>query len=145
MVIVLIGALAAVAGPRFFSAPTFADRFFFDDAIHAARYARQFAVTKGCYTRFTISGSGFSLHRDSDCDSSALNFSAAIGRPDDIADPYANTLAPAGTAAATLVFDTAGRAGQISGGNFAVFAATQTVTVGIRSFQIDGETGFVRQ
>lgn len=143
-VIVLIGVLAVVAGPRFFSASTFEDRFFFDDALHGARYARQFAVAKGCFTRFNLTTSSFSLNRDNDCNSSALNFSAAISRPEDTSATFAATNAPSGTVAGSIVFDPAGRAGQVSGSNFAAFTSTQTYTIGDRTFLVDGETGFVR-
>ena len=143
-VIVLIGVLAVVAGPRFFSASTFEDRFFFDDALHAARYARQFAVSKGCVTRFSLTTSTFSLSRDNDCNSSALNFSAAIARPEDTSIAFTASGAPAGTAAGTIVFDATGRAGQVSGSSFTAFATTQTYTIGTRTFSVDGETGFVR-
>lgn len=143
-VIVLIGALAVVAGPRFFSASTFEDRFFFDDALHAARYARQFAVSKGCFTRFVLTTSSFSLNRDNDCNSSSLNFSAPIARPEDNAAAFTASGAPAGTAAGSIVFDASGRAGQVSGSTFTAFGSTQTYTIGSRTFQVDGETGFVR-
>lgn len=144
MVIVLIGVLATVAGPRFFSADIFEDRFFYDDAVHAARYARQFAVTKGCYTRLNITSTQFELQRDSDCSSGTLSFSVALKRPEDQSEIFRNTDAPSGTVAANLVFDNQGRAGSVSGNNFTAYSSTQTFTIGDRSFQVDGETGFVR-
>jgi len=143
-VITIIGVLAVVAGPRFFSASTFEDRFFSDDAMHAARYARSFAVAKGCYTRFQLTSTQFQLHRNSSCTGSALSFSVPLSRPGDTSDLYQNTDAPAGTVAKELVFDPRGRAGSVSGSAFSVFATTQTVTIGTHSFQVDGETGFVR-
>ncbi|MGB3620431.1 prepilin-type N-terminal cleavage/methylation domain-containing protein [Ketobacter sp. MCCC 1A13808] len=144
MVIVLIGVLAAVAGPRFFSADIFEDRFFYDDVVHAARYARQFSVTKGCYTRLAITSSQFELQRDTDCNSSAFDFSAVVKRPEDQSENFRNVDAPAGTGAANLVFDSQGRAGSVSASVFTVYSSTQTFTIGSRTFSVDGETGFVR-
>ena len=144
MVITLIGVLAAVAGPRFFSRSTFDDRFFFDDAMHAARYAREFAVAKGCYTQFNLTTTQFQLRRDSDCSGSSLNFSVALKRPEDSSEDYQNTNVPAGTAAFNLVFDPQGHAGTVSGSSFAMFSSTQTITIGSDTFKVDGETGFVR-
>ena len=143
-VIVMIGVLAAVAGPRFFSAALFEDRFFFDDAMHAARYAREIAVAKGCYTRFNLSTSQYQLQRDADCNGSAFDFSVTLTRPEDSSESYQNADAPAGTVAFDLVFDPRGRAGSVSGSTFSVFATTQSITIGSDSFQVDGETGFGR-
>ena len=143
-VIIVIGILAAVAAPRFASQSGFDQRYFVDDIVSGARYARQFAVSKGCYTRISLTTTDFSLQRDDDCDGSAFNFTSDILRPDDSVSAYTLDGAPAGTVAGTVVFDPQGRAGDIVASEFVVFAAAQTLTVGTSTVDVYGETGFVR-
>lgn len=142
-VMVLIGVLAAVAAPRFFSGSDFEHRFFYDDLVHAARYARHFAVSKGCYTRLNVTSTQYALQRDSDCNHGTLSFTVTLRHPED-QEPYLNTGAPAGTATTQVVFDSQGRAGSVSGNVFTPYSSTRTFTVGSRSVRVDGDTGFVR-
>ncbi len=133
-VIILLGIMAAVVAPRFFDTRDFDAHQFHSEAVNAARYARQFAVTKGCNTRFLLNSTGFSLARDSNCDSSDGNdFSTAISAPDDPSQAYAQNGAPLGTASGTIIFDATGNAD-----------STQTLVVGSTSITVDASTGFVR-
>lgn len=61
MVMVIIGILAAVVGPRFFDRQVFDERLFYEESLAAVRYAQKLAVTSGCPIRATVNGAGYSL------------------------------------------------------------------------------------
>lgn len=142
-VIVLLGILTAVAAPKFFSRDSFDDRFFFDDAKSALRYARQLAVSKGCYVQFTLNATRFILNYDSQCGSGAITLTGVVNRPGSN-ELYQNTDVPTSAGNAIIVFDPQGRAGEISGGNYTVFSTTQTINAGSSNLLVEGATGFVR-
>ena len=144
LVIVILGIMTAVAVPGMFNQSTFDDHYFVNDVVHGARYARQFAVTKGCYTQLVITTSGFELWRDNDCSSAAFSFTSRILRPFE-AENYEASGAPTGTVADTVTFDTAGRAGDVSGVTFTPFSSPLTLTLGSVTATVYGESGFVQQ
>ncbi len=144
-VIIILSVMAAVVVPRMAGQSTYDSRFFIDDYIHALRFARQFAVTKGCFTQVTLTTAGYALAREDDCLASSLAFNTAIARPDDDTEDYVSSITPpAGTAAATVVFSPAGRAGTVAG-TFSAFAPTLTVNFGTGTAVVYGESGFVRE
>ncbi len=59
----IIGVLAAVSGPRFFSTPAFAARGFADDLRGALRYAQHLAIASGCGVQVTIDTGGYQVMR----------------------------------------------------------------------------------
>ena len=61
MTIVIIGILAAVAGPRFFETKRFDNRFFFEQALAAVRYGQKLAVASGCLVNVTVDSGGYQL------------------------------------------------------------------------------------
>ncbi len=61
MVIVLIGILAAVVGPRFFDRQVFDERLFFEESLAAVRYGQKLAVASGCPIRSQINNAGYAL------------------------------------------------------------------------------------
>jgi len=132
-VILLIGILAALAIPRLFDAAAFSSRGFFEEVIHSARYGQKLAVASGCAVQLSISGGGFALHQRQNCAGGAFN--RPVPRPSG-SGAFAGK-APSGVTlsatAATIVFDSLGRA---TPGNITVF-------VDGRSFRIDGESGYV--
>ena len=67
LVMVVIGILAAVAGPRFFSRNVFDERIYFEQALAAARYAQKVAVASGCEIRFELDGAGYRLLHHAAC------------------------------------------------------------------------------
>jgi len=70
MVIVIIGILAAVVGPRFFSKSNFDERFYFEEVLSSVRYAQKLAVASGCYTRVQasqVNGSSITLYHHNQC------------------------------------------------------------------------------
>lgn len=138
LALVILGILAAVGMPRFFSRKDFHERFFGDDVLGALRHAQKLAVASGCEVQVTIGGGSYALAQRTACRSGA--FGVAVANPGTGAS-YTGQ-APAGTALASstspIVFDALGRARD---GSLAVTDAS--VTVGPRTLQVVGETGFV--
>src|SRR5581483_2118630 len=61
--LVIIGALAAVSAPLFFSKQNFEDAGFFNETLSALRYAQKVAVASGCTVRVSVTSNGYSLLR----------------------------------------------------------------------------------
>lgn len=59
-VVVIIGVLGAVAGPRFFDRQPYAERGYADEIAFALRHARNVAVASGCDVRVTWDANGYS-------------------------------------------------------------------------------------
>jgi MSHA pilin protein MshC len=134
VVIVIVGALAAVGIPRFVDTQTFQERGFYDEALSAARYAQKFAVATGCPVQLTINSGVYTLNQGTTCTSGI--YTANVVNPATRATTFTAT-APSGVTftmgPTTVVFDALGQA-----------SGDRTVTVGSRSFQIIGATGFVK-
>ncbi|SDS96540.1 prepilin-type N-terminal cleavage/methylation domain-containing protein [Pseudomonas oryzae] len=114
LVIVIIGILAAVVGPRFFERQVFDDRLYAEGARAALRHAQKLALAGGCRIRFSLDASGYRLLRDADCDSSTSDFTAAVIDPASGQTPYIGS-APAGIGLTpaggfSVIFDSLGRA-----------------------------------
>ena len=58
--IVIIGVLAAVAGPRFFTTLPFQQRGYVDEVAGAVRYAQRVAIASDCSVAFTVDAAGYS-------------------------------------------------------------------------------------
>jgi MSHA pilin protein MshC len=130
----IIGLLAAVAIPRFVDQQAFQERGFYDEALSAARYAQKFAVASGCEVRFSVNGgTTYELNQSSTCTSG--DFTRAVVHPGTRAATFTGTT-PSGVlfmmTPSPVVFDALGRATDV------------TVTVGARTFQIVGATGFIQ-
>jgi MSHA pilin protein MshC len=139
LVIVILGILGALVGPRFFSQVGFSERFFADDALGSLRYAQKLAVATGCQVQVTISGGTYTLNLQNGC--SGSTFTTNVQDPGSGAPSYTNS-APAGvtftSTVSPIIMDALGRALN-SGGT----VTDVTVTVGSRTLSIVGETGFV--
>ncbi|MBF6622854.1 MAG: prepilin-type N-terminal cleavage/methylation domain-containing protein [Pseudomonas stutzeri] len=61
LVIVIIGILAAVVGPRFFTRGNFDERFYFEEVLSTVRYAQKLAVASGCLVKVTVDSGGYKL------------------------------------------------------------------------------------
>lgn len=133
-IIVIAGILAAVAGPRFFNAATFASRGYADAASGFLRYAQKLAVARHAVVVAQIDASGLSL-----C--------AGAGNPCADANPWPgpqgetpyrldvpNGVTLAGSAA-SVSFDAQGRPGN---------GITLTITGDtVRILTVEAETGYV--
>ena len=84
MTIVIMGILAAVVGPRFFTKSNFDERFYFEEVLSTVRYAQKLAVASGCriqVSRDSASGRFF-LHRADNCDADDPRYNAKVVGPD---------------------------------------------------------------
>ena len=137
---VIIGALAAVSAPLFFSKDTFEQRGFYDELLSAARYAQKLAVGSCSPVRLNVTASGYSLFRAASA-GSCDNPCTVAATPQPLADPgnpavnFVRT-APAGVAltAADVVFCPSGAAN-----------ASATIGVGSRQLRIWADTGYVQR
>lgn len=139
LVVVILGILAAVGLPRFFSQSGFQERFFFEDSLAALRYAQKLAVASGCDVQVTIAAGAYTLAERQGCRSGAFN--RPVSNPGTGEASYTNQAPPATAFASSvnpLVFDGLGRALDAS-----LSVVNATVTVGARTIDVVGETGFV--
>ena len=67
MVIVIIGILAVVVGPRFFDRRVFDERLFYEESLAAVRYGQKLAVASGCPIRVRVDANGYALSYASAC------------------------------------------------------------------------------
>lgn len=136
-VLVILGIVAAVAAPRFFTKDSFDERGFYDETVSAARYAQKLALATGCDVQFSVSASGYVLNqRATSCVSGG--FTRSVVHPG-TAQPSFSGTAPSGIATAMT-----GNPVVFNGQGYPSDSTTRTVTVGTRSFTIIGATGFVQ-
>ena len=134
LVLVILGVLAAVAGPRFFGHNAFQGRGFYDEVKTAARYAQRLAEATQCTVRFSFDGGAraysLTLLGGAGC------LAGAAPHPAD-GKPYAGT-APAGITMVGGPLDV-----DFDGGGRSTLAGALTLEVGGRAFTIEADTGFV--
>lgn len=133
MVIIIIGILAAVVGPRFFDRQVFDDRLFFEESLSAVRYAQKLAVASGCSINTQVSNSGYALSYAAACGGIAAN--SAVANPSGGAYAAGNSHNVSVSPALNVTFDSLGAASGAA--NSASFASgTFTLTVNLA-------TGFI--
>lgn len=139
--IVILGIIAAVAGPKFFSTNKFTEMGFTDVAANATRYAHKLALASGCATRVQLTTSEIALfQRETDCTSG--NFTSAVSR---VGGSDWVEAVPAGVVVSPMdiYFDNKGR--PFDHATAVALSTPLTVTIGSRSFNIEAETGYVHQ
>ncbi|MDH1054161.1 pilus assembly FimT family protein [Aquipseudomonas alcaligenes] len=140
MVIVILGILAAVVGPRFFDRQVFDERLYFEQSLSAVRYAQKLALSSGCPVRAQVGAAGY-----------ALSYAAACGGLVD-GSPVANPVgggdyaqaAPAGVAIdprLDIVFNSLGCLSASAACPDG--AAAQTAGIGGFTFRVHAATGFI--
>jgi len=133
MVIIIIGILAAVVGPRFFDRQVFDDRLFFEESLSAVRYAQKLAVASGCSINTQVSNSGYALSYAAACGGIAAN--SAVANPSGGAYAAGNSHNVSISPALNVTFDSLGAAsGAANSTSFA--SGTFTLTVNLA-------TGFI--
>lgn len=134
MVIMTMGILAAVVGPRFFDRKVFDERLFFEETVSAVRYAQKLALASGCLTEVSLGAGGYHLRRAANCTSGA--FSAEVQGPDGQA-PFASAEVPTGVSVSAtnfpVVFDSLGRP-----------SSAASASIGAFTFSVTAETGLVQ-
>ena len=145
LTLVILGVLAAVSLPKFFNRSTFDERYYHDDLISAARYAQRLATGSGCAVRLSVSGTGFSMVQDSNCDLSSPTYDLTVNRPSD-SEAFSNTDVPDGLTITSSepVFIFLPQGGAVDSSNANIGNATITlIGASSRTINIAGATGYV--
>ncbi len=128
VILLLLGILAAVALPKFFSLNDYQERAAYDEVAEAVRYAQKLAVAGGCEVQVRITANSYALRKHStDCTTGA--FETIINHP-----MTSNVISGVNIASvpASFIFDALGRSTNAA-----------TITVGSKSFNVIAETGYV--
>ena len=140
VVMVLIGTIGVVLGPRFFGQTGFNERFFRNDALSAIRYAQKLAVATGCQVRVSFTANSYSLKLQDGTPCAGSSFTTDVIHPGSGDSSFSNT-APNGVTVSSdvspLTFDGLGRALNSSG-----TVTDATITVGSLQALVVGESGF---
>jgi len=131
VVIVIVGLLAAIIGPRMFGRDAFDQRGFADQVRAALQFARKSAVAQRRDVCVIVSAAGVSL-RNLSCGGSALT-NPATGNAFDLSAPSGVVLSPD----VNLVFDALGRLSSPT------FGASISVTGIAAPILVERETGYV--
>jgi MSHA pilin protein MshC len=139
VVLVILGIIAAVAGPRFFNDKPFLERAYYEELAAALRYSQKLAVTTGCPVRVAIGASGYAASQQraaaGRCDPADTSWSTPVLLPD--GQPLAGT-SPDGVStsgAVTMTFDSLGRTD---------LGADRTIAVGAFSLVVRADSGYVQ-
>jgi len=92
LVVVIIGILAAVVGPRFFSRSNFDERFYFEETLSAVRYAQKMALAGGGSIQVDVRASGTALSYFANC--GVKSSGDAVAGDHAIANPRAIKVVP---------------------------------------------------
>lgn len=138
LVVVILGILGALAGPRFFDNAAIDERAYLDELASTLRYAQKVAVASGCRVRAQIAAGSYALAQQSPqaghCDPADASFPLAVrlstGEVMSGSAPGGVTAAPA----MTFVYDALGRTN---------LSTNQTLMVGSRSLTIQANSGLV--
>ncbi|MBT8090261.1 MAG: prepilin-type cleavage/methylation domain-containing protein [Gammaproteobacteria bacterium] len=138
LVIVIVGLLGAIAGPRFFNNSTFEERAYYDELASSVRYAQKVAVASGCRVRVSLAANSYELRQQAalggHCDAADLTFPQPVLLP---TGQTVSGVAPSGITAGpplVIVYDGLGRTN---------LAANQAINVGPWSMLIEAESGLV--
>lgn len=143
--IIISGIVFAIAIPRFYSAATFNDRFFYDDVLAALSYAHAFAMAGGCNVQFNITSTSYNLQTTTkDSNQNCTSTPQEVKNPSTNSGSYTNTT-PTGltfTASTNPIYFTA--AGRAQSSNTGTTPTNVTITVGSRNISVVGESGFIQ-
>ncbi|MCP4276539.1 MAG: prepilin-type N-terminal cleavage/methylation domain-containing protein [Gammaproteobacteria bacterium] len=143
VVLFLVGILAAVAMPRFFTVSPFQEWGFNDELSSAIRYANKVAIATGCDTGVVTTATTYDLYqRATSCTSGSFTRAVQISGGD--VSGYHGT-APSGitlvASVASFYFDSNGRPRDTSGN---LLSSAVTISVGSTSITVEPETGYTR-
>lgn len=141
VVMAIIGILAAVAAPRFFTTSTFAASGFAAELRAGLRHAQAVSMASGCATRVVVDAVGYRLQRwrgGADCNDRD-GVLETLGRPG--GDRYDSPLPRDVTATATeFFFDGLGRPHAADG---SLMDAALAIDVGPQRLTVQAVTGLV--
>lgn len=95
LVIVVLGILAAVVGPRFFDRRVFDERLHYEESLAALRYAQKRAIASGCPVRVQVAASEYSLSFAAACGEGSERVAAGTRLLDPSADRFPAPLSSA--------------------------------------------------
>jgi MSHA pilin protein MshC len=137
VVIVVLGVVAAIAGPKFFTSRGFSERGYADEVASALRIAQKVAVGSGCSVRFTITAAGYSAAQQAAavniCNSASATWSTNVRRSDGSVLAGTPPSDANVTASATMVFNNRG----------AIASGATNLVIGPYTLVVDAATGFV--
>lgn len=151
VVMVIIGVLSAIVGPRFFSKSTFDENRFEEGLLNAARYAHDYAVTSGCDVQMNLTSTSYTLSTDSGCLTSPTppTFSTPLANPFTMDGTTLSDTAPSGLSLSglmgTVVFAPDGTIHSPNWNSASVNNQTLTATgsSGTTTFTFYGLSGYV--
>jgi MSHA pilin protein MshC len=139
LVIVIIGVLGALAGPRFFNNQAYAERAYAEELASALRYAQKIAVGSGCRVQVSVSADSYTLGQQAvqagHCNPADGSFPLSVALP---SGQTASGNAPSGVTAGpavTFSFDATG------GTNL---AGDIVISVGTHSLDLRAGSGLLR-
>ena len=100
LVVAILGILAAVMGPKFFSVSDVQLHFFRDDTLSAVRFAQKLAVARGCSVQVTTSANAYTLNGQDGC--SGSSFTQSVADPGTGGPGYTGTAPTGVTLTSTL-------------------------------------------
>ena len=139
VVLVILGVLAAVAAPRFFSSTVYLQRGYYEELASALKFSQKIAVASGCPVRVTIAAGSYQVRQQA-AQSGGCNLADATWpTPVQLADgQMLGSASPNGVTASpavTLTFDALGRTD---------LSADQTISVGPFALTVRADSGFVQ-
>ena len=138
LVIVILGVLSAMAGPRFFGRTEFSERSYRDEMASAVRYGQKIALASGCPVRVVVLSTGYVLNQQTaisgHCDPVDASFATPV--------LLSNGQTVAGTTPSNVGVgpDTTFRYGAAGGTDL---PGDQTINVGAHSLTIRAASGLV--
>jgi len=138
--IVIIGIIAAIAGPKVFDNKPFSERGYADEIAAAIRYANNVAVASGCPTSINLTASDYRLQQHATCTGGG-GWNTDVLRNDggDASGP-----APMkGTAPTGVTLPSASRSRLVFNAQGSLTSGASTLTVGTHTISIDAISGLV--
>lgn len=137
-IMVILGVIAAIAAPRFFSRNTFDSRSFYDQAISTLRYAQKAAIAQRRFVCVAFTANSITLTAGATAACGA-NLTGPTGLSPHL---VSSSNASFATTPAAFSFDALGRPRDAAG---VVLTVQQSITVAgyATPIRIEGETGYV--
>ena len=142
VVIIILGVLAAVSAPKFFSSSSFNERGFTAETLSAFRYAQKFASATGCDIRVTTGSSGFALAHWNSCQpvAHAAGPYQALRHPKGTGDYSTNKPADLTMTTADIYFDSQGQPHSSSNSNLRT--SPLDLSIGSRTVRVEAYSGY---
>ncbi len=138
-IIIVVGILGVMAGPRFFSTSTYQSQYFYNDVLSTLRYAQKLAISTGCRIQANMTSTSITLTKAASCTSGT--FTLAIRDPALGSSTYVKTAPGSVTLSPSvnpIYYDSLGKCY-----NAATNAVSNvSITLGSKVINIVGQTGF---